>query len=124
MHETLIPVKPEIAAKARLTAAQYKADVGRGGRRPRRVLGPRAKQAPGLDARPPTKILSGDFTGDVRVKWFEDGVLNVSANCLDRHLATRGDATAIIWEGDDPATSPHGSPIATCMSGSAGWRTR
>ena len=39
---------------------------------------------------------------DVSIKWFEDGTLNVSANCLDRHLATRGDKTAIIWEPDDP----------------------
>jgi acetyl-CoA synthetase len=39
---------------------------------------------------------------DVSIKWFEDGTLNVSANCLDRHLAARGDRTAIIWEPDDP----------------------
>ncbi len=40
---------------------------------------------------------------DLHIKWFYDGTLNVSANCLDRHLAERGDQTAIIWEGDDPA---------------------
>ena len=40
---------------------------------------------------------------DVSIKWFEDGTLNVCANCVDRHLETRGDQTAIIWEGDDPA---------------------
>ena len=44
---------------------------------------------------------------DVSIKWFEDGTLNVSANCIDRHLATRGDQTAIIWEGDDPADDEH-----------------
>ncbi|WP_041795567.1 acetate--CoA ligase [Pararhodospirillum photometricum] len=42
---------------------------------------------------------------DVRIRWFHDGTLNVAANCLDRHLATRGDQTAILWEGDDPAES-------------------
>jgi acetyl-CoA synthetase len=42
---------------------------------------------------------------NVSIKWFEDGVLNVSANCIDRHLATRGDQTAIIWESDDPNVS-------------------
>ncbi|WP_019645819.1 acetate--CoA ligase [Novispirillum itersonii] len=42
---------------------------------------------------------------DVHIRWFHDGTLNVSANCLDRHLATRGDQTAIIWEGDDPSES-------------------
>ena len=40
------------------------------------------------------------------VRWFADGVLNVSANCIDRHLATRGDATAIIWEPDEPSEEP------------------
>src|SRR6056297_3659906 len=39
---------------------------------------------------------------DVSIKWYEDGTLNVAANCIDRHLETRGDQTAIIWEPDDP----------------------
>jgi acetyl-CoA synthetase len=42
---------------------------------------------------------------DVHVRWYHDGTLNASVNCLDRHLATRGDQTAIIWEGDDPGDS-------------------
>jgi len=42
---------------------------------------------------------------DFRIRWFQDGQLNVAANCLDRHLARRGDKTAIIWEGDDPNES-------------------
>jgi acetyl-CoA synthetase len=49
--------------------------------------------------------MAGNWTyeyPDVSIKWFEDGTLNVSANCIDRHLATRGDQVAIIWEGDDP----------------------
>jgi acetyl-CoA synthetase len=41
------------------------------------------------------------------IRWYEDGALNVSANCIDRHLAKRGDQTAIIWEGDDPKDSTH-----------------
>ncbi|MDP3860351.1 MAG: acetate--CoA ligase [Phaeovulum sp.] len=54
---------------------------------------------------PYTKVKNTDFTfGHVSIKWFEDGVLNVSANCIDRHLATRGDQTAIIFEPDDPNT--------------------
>ena len=44
---------------------------------------------------------------DLHINWFADGTLNAAANCLDRHLATRGDQTAIIWEGDDPADSRH-----------------
>jgi acetyl-CoA synthetase len=43
--------------------------------------------------------------GNVDIRWFEDGTLNVSANCIDRHLATRGDQVAIIWEGDNPDES-------------------
>ncbi|MFE8117167.1 acetate--CoA ligase [Brenneria goodwinii] len=43
--------------------------------------------------------------GHIRIRWFEDGTLNVAANCLDRHLAERGDQTAIIWEGDDAEES-------------------
>ncbi|MCL7463463.1 acetate--CoA ligase [Phaeovulum sp. NW3] len=54
---------------------------------------------------PYTKVKNTDFTyGQVSIKWFEDGVLNTSVNCIDRHLATRGDQTAIIFEPDDPNT--------------------
>ncbi|MBT5374598.1 MAG: acetate--CoA ligase, partial [Rhodospirillaceae bacterium] len=56
---------------------------------------------------PFTKVKNTSFKGDVTIKWFEDGTLNASTNCLDRHLATRGDQTAIIWEGDDPEISEH-----------------
>ena len=44
---------------------------------------------------------------DLHIKWYGDGTLNAAANCLDRHLETRGDQTAIIWEGDDPADHRH-----------------
>ncbi|HHF3147823.1 TPA: acetate--CoA ligase [Vibrio diabolicus] len=54
--------------------------------------------------KPFTKVKSTSFdTGHVDIRWFEDGTLNVSANCIDRHLAKHGDDVAIIWEGDDPA---------------------
>ena len=63
-----------------------------------------AEQGKRLDwIKPFTKVQNVDFTlGNVSIKWFEDGILNVSANCIDRHLETRGDQTAIIWEPDDP----------------------
>ncbi|MHA6344870.1 acetate--CoA ligase [Roseivivax sp. CAU 1761] len=52
----------------------------------------------------PTKARDARFDfGQVSIKWFEDGRLNVAANCIDRHLAARGDQTAIIWEPDDPS---------------------
>ncbi|HSQ68668.1 MAG TPA: AMP-binding protein, partial [Steroidobacteraceae bacterium] len=44
---------------------------------------------------------------DFRIRWYPDGQLNVSVNCLDRQLARRGDKTAILWEGDDPGESVH-----------------
>ncbi|WP_275427176.1 acetyl-coenzyme A synthetase N-terminal domain-containing protein, partial [Stenotrophomonas maltophilia] len=52
---------------------------------------------------PYTKVKNTSFAPDnVSIKWFEDGTTNVSHNCVDRHLATRGEQVAIIWEGDDP----------------------
>ncbi|MEZ5461654.1 acetate--CoA ligase [Dokdonella sp.] len=56
--------------------------------------------------RPFSKVSDVSFSAeDLHIRWYEDGLLNVSANCLDRHLATHGDKTAIIWEGDDPSDS-------------------
>jgi acetyl-CoA synthetase len=53
--------------------------------------------------KPYTKVKDVSFQApDVHIKWFYDGTLNVSANCLDRHLATRGDQVALLWEGDSP----------------------
>lgn len=53
--------------------------------------------------KPFTKVKNTSYDYDnVSIKWFEDGSLNVCANCIDRHLETRGDQVAIIWEGDDP----------------------
>jgi acetyl-CoA synthetase len=57
--------------------------------------------------KPYTQIKDSSFEGDVHIKWFHDGTLNASYNCLDRHLETRGDQTAIIWEGDDPSVDRH-----------------
>ncbi|SFR97137.1 acetyl-coenzyme A synthetase [Yoonia litorea] len=52
---------------------------------------------------PYTKVKNTSFEpGNIDIRWFEDGTLNVAANCIDRHLETRGDQTAIIWEPDDP----------------------
>ena len=56
--------------------------------------------------RRPTRIRDVSYgPGDVRIRWFDDGLLNVSVNCLDRHLATRAGHAAIVWEGDDPHES-------------------
>ncbi|MBV9827620.1 MAG: acetate--CoA ligase, partial [Alphaproteobacteria bacterium] len=57
--------------------------------------------------KPYTKVRNASFEGDVSIRWYEDGTLNACYNCVDRHLATRGDQTAILWEGDDPAEASH-----------------
>ena len=57
--------------------------------------------------KPYTKIKNTTFEGNVSIRWYEDGTLNASANCIDRHLATRADQTAILWEGDSPDEQRH-----------------
>ena len=58
--------------------------------------------------KPYTKVKDVSYAEkDLHIKWFYDGTLNVSVNCLDRHLASKGDQTAIIWEGDNPDESKH-----------------
>ena len=53
-------------------------------------------------SRPIPRSRTPPSTGEVSIKWFEDGITNVSYNCIDRHLEKRGDQVAIIWEGDNP----------------------
>ncbi len=97
--------QPSAAAIARTltTAAQYSERYARSISDPDGFW---AEQAKRLDwIKFPTRIKNTSFVHpDISIKWYEDGILNVSANCLDRHLATRGDQTAIIWEGDTPGT--------------------
>ena len=79
------------------------------------------KEAERLDwIKPFTKVKNVSWDPDnLHIKWFEDGALNVAANCIDRHLATRADQTAIIWEGDDPNEAASTSPMASCIARSA-----
>ncbi|OYW91510.1 MAG: acetyl-coenzyme A synthetase, partial [Pseudomonadales bacterium 32-61-5] len=103
---SLYPVQPEAAARSLTDEAEYKALYQQS------VVNPDGfwrEQAARLDwIRPFTKVKQTSFDDHhVDIKWFADGTLNVSANCLDRHLETRGDAVAIIWEGDDPSECRH-----------------
>ena len=103
-HEEVFPVTPEQAEGGSLNAGDLEAERARAAADPQsfwREVGGR------LDwMRPFTKIKDVSFDrADFRIRWFEDGVLNVAYNCLDRHLATRGDQVAILWEGDDPKDS-------------------
>ncbi|MFA6163174.1 MAG: acetate--CoA ligase [Methylobacter sp.] len=94
-------VKPEIAVKAHITADTYKTLYQHSIAEPEAFWAEQATQF--LEwSKPWDKVMDCDYpTGHIR--WFEGGKLNVSVNCLDRHLATRGDQVAIIWEGDNPA---------------------
>ena len=98
---TTYPPSDDIVAKAHVDAdkydAMYKASV-------EDPDGFWREQAQRIDwIKPFTTVKDIDFTlGQVKINWFADGALNVSANCVDRHLETRGDQTAIIWEPDDP----------------------
>ena len=73
--------------------------------------------------KPYGKVSNAAFTGDVSIRWYEDGTLNASYNCIDRHLATRADQTAILWEATTPAKTA-ASPTANCMRASAASPTR
>jgi len=100
----LYPVKPEFAASARLRKADYEKLYAESIKDPDTFW---AGVAHRLDwTKAPTKISDVSFDPkDLHIRWYEDGVLNITANCLDRHLAERGDKTAIIFEGDDPNES-------------------
>ncbi len=97
------PVKPDVAKAAWIDEAKYKAMYEQSTQDPEAFWAEHGKRVDWI--KPYTKVKDVSFTGDVHIKWFHDGTLNVSANCIDRHLATRGDQTAIIFEGDSPDVS-------------------
>jgi acetyl-CoA synthetase len=95
------PVPADWAKKAWLDDAGYKALYERSVKDPVGFWGEMGRRLDWI--KPYTKVKNTSFdTNNVSIKWYEDGTLNVSVNCVDRHLATRADQTAIIWEGDDP----------------------
>lgn len=97
---SVIPVQPELAKRSHADAARRQAMVEEAARDPDAFWRKEARRIPWIT--PPTTIKNTSFEGEVSIRWFEDGVLNASAACLDQHLETRGDQVAIIWEGDDP----------------------
>lgn len=97
-------VKPEWAAGARVTADSYIKDYKKSIKDPAKFWGKIGKRLKWM--KPYTKVKDTSFNvEDFHIRWFEDGTLNVAANCLDRHLRKQGDKIAIIWEGDNPAES-------------------
>jgi len=102
--EKVYAVLAETARRAHADKARYQAMYEESVRNPDAFWGREAKRLDWI--KPFTKVKNTSFDpGAVSIKWFEDGRLNVSVNCIDRHLSKRGDQTAIIFEGDDPNDS-------------------
>ncbi|HKR76113.1 MAG TPA: acetate--CoA ligase [Rhodanobacter sp.] len=101
---TIHPVDPAFAAKARIRKDDYERLYAESVKDPEGFW---ARVGERLDwAKKPTKIKDVSYDPkNLHIRWYEDGTLNVAANCLDRHLKERGDKVAIIFEGDDPNES-------------------
>ncbi len=98
----LYPVPADFAARANVTAADYKRDYPESIRDPDAFWGRIAGRLEWMRA--PTRIREASFDReDFHIRWFADGELNASVNCLDRHLATRGNKAALVFEPDDPS---------------------
>ena len=93
----------DLVRTAHITAEKYKELYAESVNDPDTFWGRMAKRLDWVTQ--PTKIKNASFSGDVSIKWFEDGVLNACYNCIDRHLPERASQTALIWEGDDPSQS-------------------
>jgi acetyl-CoA synthetase len=106
MSEKIYPVSPEWAKKAWVDDAGYKAMYEASIASPETFWAEHGKRIDWM--KPFTTVKNVSYApGAVSIKWFEDGETNVAYNCIDRHLETRGDQTAIIWEGDDPNEAKH-----------------
>ena len=101
-EERIYPVSKEFAAKAHITNKQYQQMYQQSVDDPETFWGEQAEQF--IDwFQSWDKVMDCSFSGDVSIKWFQGARLNVAYNCIDRHLESRGDQIAIIWEGDDPS---------------------
>ena len=98
------PVPADFAAKANLTPEKYREMYAASIADPEAFWSEHGKRLDWMTPYSVVKDVSWE-TGDLHVKWYSDGVLNVSANCIDRHLSTRGNKAAFIWEGDSPNDS-------------------
>ena len=106
MSDTVIPVSEEWQKRAYINAARYENLYRRSIEDPDRFWGDEGR---GLNwIKPFTQVKDTSFElHKFHIRWFADGTLNVAANCIDRHLKTRAQQVAIIWEGDDPKESRH-----------------
>ncbi|WP_130470954.1 acetate--CoA ligase [Candidatus Magnetaquicoccus inordinatus] len=102
-NEKVYPVPSEVAARAHITKEKYEEMYARSVNDPEGFWAEQAEQFIHWFKKWDT-VVDWDFN-KAHIRWFDGAELNVSYNCLDRHLQTRGDQTAIIWEGDDPNQS-------------------
>ncbi|MFO6297398.1 acetate--CoA ligase [Rahnella selenatireducens] len=99
IHKHSIPAS--VAERALITPEKYQQYYQQSVEDPDAFWGEQAKVLDWI--KPFTKVKNTSFApGNIDIRWFEDGTLNLAANCLDRHLVEKGDQTALIWEGDDP----------------------
>ncbi|NMM45300.1 acetate--CoA ligase [Rhodospirillaceae bacterium KN72] len=102
MSAQIFPVPTEVASRALVDDAKYQEMYDRSVKDPDGFWGDHGKRIDWF--KPYTKVKNVSYDPhNVSIKWYEDGTLNAAYNCIDRHLEKRGDQTAIIWEGDDPA---------------------
>ncbi len=101
MSDELFQPRPEVAASAHIDAAKYAEMYKRSIDDPEGFWAEHGKRVDWI--KPFTKVKNVSYDKDnLSIKWFEDGTLNVSANCIDRHLKDKASQVAIVWEGDDP----------------------
>ncbi|HOZ32649.1 MAG TPA: acetyl-coenzyme A synthetase N-terminal domain-containing protein, partial [Tabrizicola sp.] len=99
--KSVYPASADFVAKAHVDAAGYEARYAASVADPEAFWGQEGLRLDWI--KPYTRVKNTSFApGNISIKWFEDGHLNVSANCIDRHMLTRANQTAIIWEPDDP----------------------
>jgi len=106
MSDQIYPVSPEWQKRAHINPAQYKEMYAASINEPEKFWAEHGRRIDWFKPYSKAKHTSYD-SHNVSIKWFEDGLTNVAYNCIDRHLAKRGNQTAIIWEGDDPSESKH-----------------
>ena len=106
MADQIYPPSADFVANAKINKADYDNMYAQSINNPDHFWSEHGKRVDWI--KPYSKIKDVDYSyPNVSIKWFEDGQLNVSANCIDRHLEKRGEQTAIIWEGDNPDDSKH-----------------
>jgi acetyl-CoA synthetase len=104
--KNLYPVFPNLTARTHMSAAQYDQAFRRSTEDNEGFWADVAQRIDWI--KPFTRVKDVSFDrDDLHIRWFEDGSLNACYNCVDRHLDTRGDQVAIVWEGDDPARDQH-----------------